>query len=317
MGLDVGDVVRRRRCARSRRACPARSAARGCGRADASRARGPRRRRRSAARCGDVRSSGATPRSGRDSGKWPPARRSSFVDGRHAGLDEQCGHAGEPVLVVRRRQVVRRVHALDAVAEHPAVAAQRTTEPTIRRNTRRSQSSAKTGSPAWRSTGPKPSRPPRSWTPSTPRIYGGCLLSKPRSEFEPFDGRDRANECVPDHNTIGVTMHSHVRSSVIAGVAVAGIGALTVAPLAPPPESYSPPTAVHEVRPPRLPRRPWVQYRWPSSATNSTTAASSARTSSASRLPCPPARRCVRRPSSGRFRRLGHSRDRSVRPWRR
>ena len=43
-------------------------------------------------------------------------------------------------------------------------------------------------------------------------------------------------------------MHSHVRSSVIAGVAVAGIGALTVAPLAPPPESYSPPTAVHEVR---------------------------------------------------------------------
>ena len=43
-------------------------------------------------------------------------------------------------------------------------------------------------------------------------------------------------------------MHSHVRSSVIAGVAVAGIGALAVAPLAPPPESYSPPTAVHEVR---------------------------------------------------------------------
>ena len=44
-------------------------------------------------------------------------------------------------------------------------------------------------------------------------------------------------------------MHSHVRSSVIAGVAVAGIGTLAVAPLAPPsPEINSPPTAVHEVR---------------------------------------------------------------------
>ncbi len=47
---------------------------------------------------------------------------------------------------------------------------------------------------------------------------------------------------------MGVAMHSLVRWSVVAGVAIAGISALTVAPLAPPSEIHSPrPTAVHEV----------------------------------------------------------------------
>ena len=43
-------------------------------------------------------------------------------------------------------------------------------------------------------------------------------------------------------------MHAQVRSSVIAGAAVVGIGALAVAPLAPPPEIHSPTTAAHEVQ---------------------------------------------------------------------
>jgi hypothetical protein len=43
-------------------------------------------------------------------------------------------------------------------------------------------------------------------------------------------------------------MRAHVRSSVIAGIAVAGIGALAIAPMAPPPERHAPPTVVRDVQ---------------------------------------------------------------------
>src|SRR5215208_1165843 len=43
-------------------------------------------------------------------------------------------------------------------------------------------------------------------------------------------------------------MRAHIRSSVIAGVAMLGIGALAVAPLAPPPEPHPPPTVSREVQ---------------------------------------------------------------------
>jgi hypothetical protein len=43
-------------------------------------------------------------------------------------------------------------------------------------------------------------------------------------------------------------MRAHIRSCVIAGVAMVGIGALAVAPLAPPPEPHPPPTVSREVQ---------------------------------------------------------------------
>ena len=43
-------------------------------------------------------------------------------------------------------------------------------------------------------------------------------------------------------------MRAHIRSSVIAGVAMIGIGAVAIAPMAPPPEPHAPPTVVREVQ---------------------------------------------------------------------
>jgi hypothetical protein len=43
-------------------------------------------------------------------------------------------------------------------------------------------------------------------------------------------------------------MRAHVRSSVIAGIATIGIGALAVAPSAPPPQPHAPPTVVRDVQ---------------------------------------------------------------------
>ncbi len=43
-------------------------------------------------------------------------------------------------------------------------------------------------------------------------------------------------------------MRAHIRSSVIAGIAMIGIGALAIAPMAPPPEPHAPPTVVRDVR---------------------------------------------------------------------
>lgn len=43
-------------------------------------------------------------------------------------------------------------------------------------------------------------------------------------------------------------MRAHVRSSVVAGIAFAGIGALAIAPMAPPLEPHAPPTVVRDVR---------------------------------------------------------------------
>ncbi len=57
------------------------------------------------------------------------------------------------------------------------------------------------------------------------------------SGFELFDDAARVYE-VP----------AHIRSSVIAGIAFAGIGALAIAPTAPPPEPHAPPTVVRDVQ---------------------------------------------------------------------
>ena len=43
-------------------------------------------------------------------------------------------------------------------------------------------------------------------------------------------------------------MRAYVRSSVIAGLAMIGIGALAIAPVAPPPQPHAPPTVSREVR---------------------------------------------------------------------
>jgi hypothetical protein len=43
-------------------------------------------------------------------------------------------------------------------------------------------------------------------------------------------------------------MRAHIPSSVIAGIAIAGIGALAGAPMAPPPEPHAPPIVVRDVR---------------------------------------------------------------------
>jgi hypothetical protein len=43
-------------------------------------------------------------------------------------------------------------------------------------------------------------------------------------------------------------MRAHIPSSVIAGIAISGIGALAGAPMAPPPEPHAPPTVVRDVR---------------------------------------------------------------------
>ena len=72
-----------------------------------------------------VRSSGSTPRSGRRQRKCPPARRSSSSCVDSARLDGERRDTGEPVLPVRRREVVRGIHPLDRMAKHPAVDAQR------------------------------------------------------------------------------------------------------------------------------------------------------------------------------------------------
>ena len=115
----------RGRSARWCRACPGRSEVRGCGRGDAARAPARCRRSRISAWSADTRSAGSTPRSGRDSGKCPPARRSSSSWRRHARFDSERRDTGEPVLPVRRRQVVRGIHPLDRMAKHAAVDAER------------------------------------------------------------------------------------------------------------------------------------------------------------------------------------------------
>ena len=43
-------------------------------------------------------------------------------------------------------------------------------------------------------------------------------------------------------------MRAHIRSSVIVGVAMIGISALAIAPMAPPPEPHTPPTVARDVR---------------------------------------------------------------------
>jgi hypothetical protein len=43
-------------------------------------------------------------------------------------------------------------------------------------------------------------------------------------------------------------MRAHIRSSVIVGMAILGIGALAIAPMAPPPEPHAPPPVVRDVR---------------------------------------------------------------------
>ena len=44
---------------------------------------------------------------------------------RHTRLDHERGHTGEPVLPVRRREVVRGIHPLDRMAKHTSVDAER------------------------------------------------------------------------------------------------------------------------------------------------------------------------------------------------
>ena len=90
---------------------------------------------------------------------------------RHARLDHERRDTGEPVLVVRRREVVRGIHPLDRMPKHAAGAASDPIAPIIIRKVRRSQSSANNGSLSACSTGPKPSSPPRSWTPSISGSY--------------------------------------------------------------------------------------------------------------------------------------------------
>jgi hypothetical protein len=43
-------------------------------------------------------------------------------------------------------------------------------------------------------------------------------------------------------------MRAHIRSSVVAGIAMIGIGALAIAPMAPPPEPHAPPAVAQDVR---------------------------------------------------------------------
>ena len=82
-------------------------------------------------------------------------------------LDHERRRAGQPVLVVRRRQVVDRIHALDAVTPRATRSVRNAISVArLARNARRSHASWNTGSSASISTGPNPCRPPRSWTPS-------------------------------------------------------------------------------------------------------------------------------------------------------
>ena len=55
----------------------------------------------------------------------PASAAIEFLLRDSARLDGQRRDTGQPVFPVRRRQVVRRIHPLDRVAKHPAVAAQR------------------------------------------------------------------------------------------------------------------------------------------------------------------------------------------------
>ena len=48
-----------------------------------------------------------------------------FLRRRHARLDRERGDPGEPVLPVRRRQVMRGIHPLDRMAKHASVDAER------------------------------------------------------------------------------------------------------------------------------------------------------------------------------------------------
>ena len=107
------------------RACPGRSAVRGCGPGDGVRAPAPVSPTANRGVVRDTRSAGSTPRSGLRQREMAACSAIELLLGRHARLDCECRDTGQPVLPVRRRKVVRGIHPLDRMAEHAAVDAER------------------------------------------------------------------------------------------------------------------------------------------------------------------------------------------------
>ena len=207
----------------------------GCARAGATRAPGPDRRR---AKRGSVRSAvrhrGSVPRSGRESGNRPPARRSSSSRSTRARFDDQRRDAGQPVLVVRRRQVVRRVHALDAVPERPA----RGRSPITSRSD--PEHAALPLLVEHRLVGLDLDRAePLEATEVVDAVHAENPTAIVLWRCELSEGAIRVKGAT---NRIGGDMRARIRSSVIAGTAMIGIGAVAIAPMTPPPEPHAPPT---------------------------------------------------------------------------
>ena len=134
-----------------------------------------RRRPRTAARCATSGRRAGRRGPGCDSGKCPPARRSSSSRVVSAGLDGHRRDAGQPVLEIRRREVMRGIHPLDRMAKHRAVDAQRSASrssagtcaaPSPRRRTaRRPRARPGRNRPARRGRAPRPHRDHTNFAP--------------------------------------------------------------------------------------------------------------------------------------------------------
>ena len=140
---------------------------------------------------------------------------------------------GEPVLVVRRGTGSARAPCVrsNGGIVRPGCSAHRSTRASAGRRAvpslRRTEAQLPRTRPGRTRRGP-----PRSCTPSTPRI----LTAIDSMNFELCGRADRV-----------LDVRAYVRSSVIASLAMIGIGALVIAPVAPPPQPHAPSTVSREV----------------------------------------------------------------------
>jgi hypothetical protein len=157
-----------------------------------------------------------------------------LVLGGEAGIDGHRRRAGQPVLVVRGRQIVLRCHALDRMAEPSAGDSLRSDETQHHPE----------GAPLPILGEQRFARLVLDWAepvqaaqivnavhvanPTAVVTAGGSNFSSPRPVSRVHTNRR------------GGDMRAHIRSSVISGIATIGIGALAIAPMAAPPEPHAP-----------------------------------------------------------------------------
>ena len=253
-----------------------------------------RRRPRSAVRCARLRSSGSTPRSGCGrAGSGRPPRRSG--SSRVASAPFRRPSSRRPSASARSRATTGSARVPAARSSggicRPAAARRTDVRPSISRKTRRSQSSREGFRVGPRfSTGPNPSSPPRSCTPSTTEdltaispvetLFANRTLTPTPSCY-----------LVPSANpTAYGGRYARARSFVRRRLASPRLPRSRPRPCAPPRHSHERPTAAHEVRWPQP--RPRLTIPLAFIRNQFSTAASSARMRCRRAITVPDRQRC-------------------------